>query len=138
MVTVKDTDISNFEMMQQVKNIEGIKEVTVYQRAEERIFLADAEQSEELMALGGLETVASDTKDDNGFWIDTQIVILDDASFMEYRSQLGVPQSQDGVIVLNRIWDSVNSNFRNREYVPFGKKDFDTAESPILRGFSAL
>lgn len=138
MVTVKDTDISNFEMMQQVKNIEGIKEVTVYQRAEERIFLADAEQSEELMALGGLETVASDTKDDNGFWIDTQIVILDDASFMEYRSQLGVPQSQDGVIVLNRIWDSVNSNFRNREYVPFEKKDFDTAESPILRGFSAL
>lgn len=111
MVTVKDTEINNFAMIQQVKDTEGVGEATVYQRAEEKTFIRVDEQSEELIELGGLENIASSKRADNGFWVNTQIVILDDSSFMDYCSQLGIPQSLDGAIVLNQIWDSVNSNF---------------------------
>ena len=46
-----------------------------------------------------------------------------DASFLEYCSQIGIAPSLDGAIVLNRIWDSINSNFRYKEYVPFVKEN---------------
>ena len=31
----------------------------------------------------------------------------------------------DGTIVLNRLWDSVNSNFRYPEYIPYVKENME-------------
>ena len=45
--------------------------------------------------------------------------IMDDSSFAKYCEQTGADSSRTGSIVLNRIWDSTNSNFRYKEYVPF-------------------
>lgn len=123
MVTIKDTDIKDFDLIQKLKEVEGIGEVTVYQRAEAKTFLEEPEQSEELVALGGMEKVASATKSDNGFWVDAQIVVLDDTSFTDYCKKVGITPDLDGAVVLNRIWDSINSNFRNRDYVPFVKEE---------------
>lgn len=47
------------------------------------------------------------------------VVILDDAAFTEYCRQIGVAPRLDGTIILNRIWDSLHSNFRYPKYVPF-------------------
>ena len=43
-----------------------------------------------------------------------------------YCGQLGVSPAENGSIVLNRIWDSRNSNFRYKEYVPFLSENQDT------------
>ncbi len=125
MVTVKDTAISDFEMTQQLRETAGIGTVTIYQKAEEMTMISDEEQSEELIALGGLETIASNAKTAQGYKVKVQTVIMDDDSFLEYCSQLGIPQSLDGTILINQVWDSVNSNFRSREYIPFVKEDKD-------------
>ena len=80
-----------------------------------------AMQSDELKALGGLGTVAgsSVTSVENGYLVKVPLVIMDDKSFEEYCSQIGVVLNLDGAIVLNRIWDNINSNFRYKQYVPF-------------------
>ena len=51
---------------------------------------------------------------------------MDDSSFAAYCGQIGVSPSGTGSVILNRIWDSVNSNFRYKEYVPFLTEEQDT------------
>ena len=72
-------------------------------------------------SLGGLETVAgSDVSMADGIYtIQAPIVIMDDSSFATYCEQIGVSSAENGSVVLNRIWDNINSNFRYKEYVPF-------------------
>ena len=56
---------------------------------------------------------------DGIYTIQAPIVIMDDNSFAMYCEQIGVSSAENGSIVLNRIWDNINSNFRYKEYVPF-------------------
>ena len=62
---------------------------------------------------------SSVTSVDNGYLVKVPLVIMDDKSFEEYCTQIGVTPNLDGAIVLNRIWDNINSNFRYKQYIPF-------------------
>ena len=76
--------------------------------------------------------------------MDAPLVILDDDSFLEYCGQTGISPRLDGAIVINQIWDSINSNFRYKKYVPFVEEEErsvtlysavsegNTAEIPVL------
>ncbi len=121
MVTVKDTDIAELEMTECLQQNQELGSCVVYQKAVAVSKLPSEMQSEELKALGGLEAVAgtSVTSAEDGYLIKVPLVILDDKSFGEYCTQIGVTPGLDGAVVLNRIWDSVNSNFRYKQYVPF-------------------
>lgn len=121
MVTVKNTDISEFEMTEDLQANQGLGNCTVYQKAVAVSLIPNDLQSDELKALGGLGTVAgsSVTSVENGYLVKVPLVIMDDKSFEEYCSQIGVTPNLDGAIVLNRIWDSFNSNFRYKQYIPF-------------------
>lgn len=141
MITLKDTDISDFGLTDELQDISGIQDATVYQKAEAMTLLPEGLQSDELSSLGGLESVAKIPEADGQFQVSAPIVVLDDASFLNFCSQIGIAPSLDGAIVLNRIWDSINSNFRDKEYVPFVREDNrktalnkngKTAEIPVL------
>lgn len=121
MVTVKNTSISEFEMTESLQAKPELGSFTVYQKAVAVSKISNDMQSDELMALGGLGTVAgtSVTGVEDGYLVKVPLVIMDDKSFEEYCSQIGVTPDLNGVIVLNRIWDNINSNFRYKEYVPF-------------------
>lgn len=60
------------------------------------------------------------------YYVKAPIVIMDDKGFDEYCKQIGIDSKQGGSIVLNRIWDSLNSNFRYKKYVPFIKEEQNT------------
>lgn len=92
-----------------------------------RAFLPEGLQSDELSLLGGLELLAGTPKADGQFQISAPIVVLDDTSFLNFCSQIGITPSLDGAIVLNQIWDSINSNFRYKKYVPFVREDHQTS-----------
>lgn len=126
MLTLKDTGISGFGLTEELRAVSGVGEVTVYQKAEASAFLSEGSQSHELAALGGLGAVAGIPEAEGRFQVSAPVVILDDASFLGFCTRIGVAPSLDGVIVLNRIWDSTNSNFRNREYVPYVREDART------------
>ena len=141
MITLKDTEISDFDLTNQLQDISKIQDATVYQKANAMTFLPEGLQSDELSSLGGLESVAGTPKADGQFQVSAPIVVLDDTSFLDFCSQIGITPGLDGAIVLNQIWDSINSNFRYKEYVPFVKEDNQqtalykndkTVEIPVL------
>ncbi len=93
----------------------------VYQKADSVCILPQQAQSQELLALGGLEKFSG-----GSFQIEAPIIILDDESFGDFCGQIGIASRLDGTIILNRFWDSVNSNFRYPEYIPYVREDMDT------------
>ena len=121
MVTVKNTDISEFEMTEDLQANQDLGSCTVYQKAVAVSLIPNDLQSDELKALGGLGTVAgsSVTSVENGYLVKVPLMIMDDKSFEEYCSQIGVTPNLGGAVVLNRIWDNINSNFRYKQYIPF-------------------
>ena len=141
MITLKDTEISDFDLTNQLQDIWGIQDATVYQKAEAMTFLPEGLQSDELSSLGGFESVAGTPNENGQFQVSAPIVVLDDTSFLDFCSQIGIKPGLDGAIVLNQIWDSINSNFRYKEYVPFVREDNrtttlykndETLEIPVL------
>lgn len=126
MITVKDTEISNFHLTKEVQGISGCQEAVIYQKAEAMTILPEGLQSDELASLGGLEVIAGTPNTEGQFQVPVQIIILDDASFLNFCLQIGTRPSLNGAIVLNQIWDSADSNFRYKEYVPFVKEESQT------------
>ena len=141
MINLKDTKISDFGLTDDLQDISGIKDATVYQKAEAMTFLPEGLQSDELSSLGGFESVSGTPNENGQFQVSSPIVVLDDRGFLNFCSQIGITPSLDGAIVLNQIWDSINSNFRYKEYVPFVREDNQktilykndkTVEIPVL------
>ena len=141
MITLKDTELTDFGLADELQDISGIKDATVYQKAEAMTFLPEGLQSDELSSLGGFESVSGTPNENGQFQVSSPIVVLDDRGFLNFCSQIGITPSLDGAIVLNQIWDSINSNFRYKEYVPFVREDNQktilykndkTVEIPVL------
>lgn len=103
MVTVKDTPIENFGEMDKLRAIDGTDSVISYQK------------------VAACADVSRDGSSEKR--VDTLIVVMDDMGFEEYCGQINVEPGFEGVIILNRIWDRENSNFRYKEYVPYMKED---------------
>lgn len=125
MVTVKDVKAESFDLTEELRELNGVRDLIFYQKAEACLTLSEDAMSRELAELGGIKAVAGDAvrELESGWEIKAPLVVLDDAAFLEYCQQAGIPSRPDGVIILNRIWDSINSVFRYREYVPFIKED---------------
>lgn len=129
MVTLKNTDIEDFNLKSEVEDYEDeeIEGCTVYQKADTFCFLSEKMESKELKSLGGIAKVAhsSVVKKDGFMKIKVPLLILDDASFIEYcnSNQINMKSKLDGVVIVNSIWDSVHSNYRNRNYIPYILED---------------
>lgn len=127
MATIKDTPIENFTHEEEIHGLNDTDSV-IYQKAEAYASVPMAAISKEVAGLGGLEALAGTSVSISGdtCTILTPVVIMDDTSFAAYCGQIGVSPSGTGSVILNRIWDSVNSNFRYKEYVPFLTEEQDT------------
>ncbi len=141
MITVKDTEIWDFGLTDELQDSSGIEDAAVYQKAEGMTFLPEGLLSDELSSLGGFEAVSGTPSENGQFQVSAPVVVLDDASFLNFCSQIGIAPGLDGAIVFNQIWDSINSNFRYKKYVPFVRednqktvfyKDGKTVEIPVL------
>lgn len=141
MVTLKDTEISDFGLTDELQDISGIQDAVVYQKTKALTVLPEGLQSDELSSLGGLESVSGTPNENGQFQVSAPIIVLDDRGFLNFCSQIGITPSLDGAIILNQIWDSINSNFRYKEYVPFVREDHrktalykneKTVEIPVL------
>lgn len=122
MVTIKNGGETDFELTDRLQKVSGVREVTVYQKEMMTAQISNDWQSRELLALGGFDHVAEASGGEDGVLVKAPVVILDDESFLRYGSQIGSSPDLEGAIVYNWIWDSLNSNFRKKEYIPFLKK----------------
>ena len=121
MVTMKDTEIDEVEETEALQGLFGVRSGVVYQKAMAKRIISEEELSQELRAIGGLQNAAgSYVLTLEGAWlINVPIVILDDVSFLEYCKQIGAPLQLDGAVVINRIRELTNTNFRDVQYLPY-------------------
>lgn len=122
---MKNTDIEDLKQGKDLRNLQGVRSNITYQKASAICYIKEENISDDLRGLGGLKAVAGDsvTVGEGYYFVKAPIVIMDDKGFDEYCEQIGIEREKGGSIVLNRIWDSVNSNFRYKEYVPFLKEE---------------
>ena len=127
MATLEDTKIENFSYTDEIHALADTASV-IYQKANAFCSIPAYTVSENVKSLGGLEAIAgSDVSEADGIYIiQAPIVIMDDSSFAKYCEQIGISSAENGSVVLNRIWDNINSNFRYKEYVPFLSENQDT------------
>lgn len=136
MVTVRGAEMDGFEMAGAIRELNGVESAIVYQKALAKTIVTEGEMSGEMKALGGF-THASDqyvTEADGGWLVNAPVIILDDNSFMAYCEQIGVIPQPDGAVVLNRIRDVTNPDFRHPEYMPYiHAQDSEENAASVLR-----
>ena len=127
MATIKDTPIEDFAYENEIHALDNTDSI-IYQKAGAYSSVPVDAISNEVKSLGGLEAIAGTSVSiaDSFYSIKSPIVIMDDSSFSEYCEQIGISPSGTGSVILNRIWDSTNSNFRYKEYVPFLTEELNT------------
>ena len=125
MARLPDASAEDFARLEPLQTLTGVRSATVYTRADAVCRLGADDQSPALQQLGGLGAVAGDAAAplEEGWLVNAPILVMDDASFLAYCEEAGLPPSLDGAILLNRVWDSLHSNFRDRLYLPFVRGD---------------
>lgn len=121
MATLPDTRLSDVPLTGELAALPGVEDCLVYEKQQAAVLLPAEAQSEPLQALGGLGALAGEeaTAIQDGWLVEASLVILDDAGFLRFCEEAGIAPSLDGAVLLNRVWDSLHSNFRNRQYLPF-------------------
>ncbi len=148
MVTVKDTDILSFadtKEMQAVQGLLGVESAVLYQKAAAKCIITEEMMSEDMKQNGGFTyAVKKDVAQAEDAWVvNAPLIIMDDSSFLAYCEQIGAVPRLDGAVVLNRIRDVTNPDFRHPQYMPYINEKSDisvinaannqgTAEIPVL------
>ena len=125
MATLPDTRLSDVPLTGELAALPGVEDCLVYEKQQAAVLLPAEAQSEPLQALGGLGALAGEeaTAIQDGWLVEAPLVILDDTSFLRFCEEAGIAPSLDGALLLNRVWDSLHSNFRDRQYLPFVQPD---------------
>ena len=92
MVTVKDTELEEFAYGEELRNLPNVRSSAVYQKAEAVCQIPETAVSGEVRELGGLKALAGEAveTEQGGYQVQAPLVILDDSSFEEYCSQIGI------------------------------------------------
>ena len=128
MVTVKGESVDAFGETEKIRELSGVENAIAYQKAVAKRIVTEEEMSEEMRSFGGFSHAGETyvTKMGEGFLVNAPIIILDDASFLAYCEQIGITPRLDGAVILNRIRDVTNPDFRHPEYMPYIKGKSDT------------
>jgi putative ABC transport system permease protein len=124
MINTMDGNLTNPEFEKSIRTIKGLKNICFISSISAGLWLTSDMQSDELLAIGGLNRVAASGKyevyqQENKFRIITFLTALDDESFNNYCKQIGTDPSlfynakSPKTIVINEQRDDINSDRRN-------------------------
>ena len=130
MVTVKDADA--FEETGAIQGMSGLRSAVVYQKAMAERLITEEEMSGDMKSFGGFSHASGSgvTQTEGGWLVNAPVIILDDNSFQEYCEQIGAAPRSDGAVLLNRIRDVTNPDFRHPDFMPYLKKP-DAGENMV-------
>jgi len=119
LITVKGDTYSE-ELLNDIRNTEDVTGCIVHRIVNGSTQISADYLSEDVQKLG-LEKLNSSfvVSESATYNINAPIFILDDKSFAEYRGDT----NDANVVAVNIIWDSVNSERTDRQYVPFLNED---------------
>ncbi len=132
MITVKDTEVDAFEEAEALQGLAAAESAIVYQKGTAKRIITEEEMSENMKSFGGFSLASGNyvTQTNDGWLVNAPLVILDDNSFFTYCEQLGIPPRLDGAVILNRIRDVTNPDFRHPVYMPYLRVP-DTPENAV-------
>ncbi len=108
-----------FALKPRLAALPGVREAAVYQRAGGRVLLTAADQSSPLQALGGYEALTGAAAEGEAFPVPAELVILDDAAFVDYCAAQGLPRRLDGAVACDRVWEACTAASATRRISPF-------------------
>ncbi|PXX57304.1 putative ABC transport system permease protein [Hungatella effluvii] len=125
LLSIDEREGADSGLTDEITKIEGVKSCLTYRR-----FKAQAALPEELFSSQLKETGIGNLNDqiiksdDGNYLVDIPVYVLDHESFAEYYGNTADPAlAQQQAVAVNLIWDSVNSGWRNKTYIPFLKED---------------
>lgn len=129
MVTIKEAQVEVFEKAEAVQELSGVESAIVYQKAAAKRTIAEEEMSEDMKSFGGFSGASGNyvTQAPGGWLVNAPIVILDDNSFSAYCEHIGITPRLDGAVILNRIRDVTNPDFRHPDFMPYLKGENATS-----------
>ena len=132
MVTVKNTEIEALKEVSDLQGLTDVRSITAYQKATAKRMIVGNELSTGLREADILPDVSNEyvSAMDQAWIVNAPILILDDKSFLEYCEQIGAPSVLEGAVVINRIPDLTDPNFRDRQSIPYLNA---TEETTVLR-----
>ncbi len=130
MLSITDTGDQKDAFLTSIRDIPGVKSCISYRKETAYTYLTKDQFSNELLDTGALkQPKALNIKVEDGrYRIEVPTLILDEKSFYEYSSKVqadtnSVSTTEPGVIVVNTIWDFINSNRRHRIMLPYLKSE---------------
>lgn len=140
MVTLNHVSAVDFENIEEIQDLSGVKSAVLYQRAQAKRTLSDGELSEAFRKNGGFDGAPGTYVNaaDGAWTVNVPIVVMDDESFLAYCGQIGAEPRTDGAVILNRIRDVHNPNFRDPQYMPYIEEESKTTLQGIESGQEAV
>lgn len=125
-----DGNMTDPEFENKIRSVNGLKSVLFASDFPAGLWLSASMESAGLRATGGLKRIAGNGthsvyEESGRFRIRTNLLTMDDKSFLDYCRQIGAEPSiffnapVHRTIVVNQVKDDVNSNPRNEVYIPF-------------------
>lgn len=144
MVTFQGEVTEKLSVLERAKETEGISSCILYGRGNIYVSAVKEDFSKELLELGGPESISGSIVKQEGedYLLEIPVIVLDDDSFKKYAGNYmgengnvgkyngknddagnhnigNNPVLGQGVILVNRIWDSLHSSRFEREVLPF-------------------
>ncbi|MBS6397620.1 MAG: ABC transporter permease [Clostridiales bacterium] len=120
-LTVEEGQADEGLLSQQIRSLPGMESCIVYRKLETYTKIAEDQLSQAVGNVGiGNLTEEILPEEDGSYLVKSLIYALDEESFRAYCEESGIKAEEgEHAILINRIWDSVHSDRRNREYIPF-------------------
>jgi len=126
MIEIKNPDTADSELLDRLKGIDGVDTLIAYQKNTAYTAIPESAMSDEVNGLGGYSALnGSSERREGTYLVETPIIALDNESYGQYEKYAaagGSGSDQTSAIVVNTIWDSKNSRYRYKTYIPFLKQ----------------
>lgn len=121
MVTLENQPEEGGRFAKDIRSIDEVSECTAYRKLQGRALIGGEMLSKELKSAGGIEALQDTgiTKKGGEYLVETPIVVLDDQSFEQFLQETEIDDPDVETVTVNRIWDNINSHFRDKAYLPF-------------------
>lgn len=134
MVTFQGTVTEKLSVLEKAKETEGISSCILYGKGNLYVSVPKEDLSKELIELGGPESLSGSVvqQEAENYLLEIPVIVLDDDSFKDYaencKDRNGNAENHDmenmldgeqGIILINRIWDNLHSSRFEKEVLPF-------------------
>jgi putative ABC transport system permease protein len=129
MVSIENSEGIQENLVSDIRNIQGVKSCISYQKVTAYTEITGNMLSDELASLKGIDNLKDTGIVNIGdrYRVNAPLLVLDDDSFRDYCLAIGASPSlfheseESNVILINTIWDNINSNRRYKQMIPFIK-----------------